>query len=58
MTYFQLVLNPGQFSLQNLLLLLHIDLVQSDDGLGLEILITDTITVSDFPQSSLSLTTS
>ena len=57
MTDLQLVLHPSQFSLQNLLLLLHIDLVQPDDGLGLEILITGTITVSDFPQS-LSLTTS
>ena len=46
MTYLQLVLHPSQFSLQNLLLLLHIDLVQSDDGLGLEILIiTASITV-------------
>ena len=38
MTYLQLVLNPGQLSLQNLLLLLSVHLVQSDDGLGLEIL--------------------
>ena len=56
MTYLQLVLNPGQLSLQNLLLLLSVHLVQSDDGLGLEIL-TIHRSVQSSPVQDSSLTT-